>query len=137
MASFTLQPGLRNLDTGILQKGCDSSFTPHPEYASRPNGSCRSQQMFTEYCHSPYMAGKGVPSNLILVDDALRPQSTKRFGKVTVKPIERNLFPLQNNLCLGTPQVSMHNPSSTRAQLQNELFQKRYPSTQCAFRSFQ
>ena len=128
MASFTLQPGLRNLDTGILQKGCDSSFTPYPEHDSRPNWSCRPNQLYTEFCHSPYMAGKGVPANLILIDDALRPQSTKRFNKIVVEPIQRNLFPMQT-FCLGTPQVSGFNPISSRAQLQNELFQKRYPST--------
>jgi hypothetical protein len=127
MASFTLQPGLRNLDTGILQPGCDTSFTPYPQYDSRPNWSCRPQ--FSEFCHSPYMAGKGVPAHLILVDDALRPQSTKRFGKVPVNTFERNFFPLQNNLCLGTPQVSTRDPASTRAQLQNSLFHKRYPGT--------
>ena len=125
-STFTLQPGLTRLAPSVLQPGCDNTFAPYPIYDSRPNYSSR--PVFAEFGHAPYMAGKGVPAELILVDDALRPQSTKRFGKVQVEPFARNLFPLQNNLCLGTPQVSQRDPSSTRAQLQNTLFHKRYPT---------
>jgi hypothetical protein len=125
MASFTLQPGLTRL-ANISQPGCDNSFTPYPTHDSRPNWSSRPQ--FSEFCHSPYMAGKGVPGHLILEEDAMRPQSTKRFGKVLVNTYERNFFPLQDNLCLGQPQTARYNPVDTRAQLQNGLFQKRYPN---------
>jgi len=78
------------------------------------------------YGTAPYMAGKGAPGNLIMVDDELRPQSTKRFGKVLVEPYARSLFPLGDTHCLGPPRVMSREPASTRAQVQNGLFQKRY-----------
>jgi hypothetical protein len=60
------------------------------------------------------------------IDDELRPQTTKRFGKVLIEPYRRSLFPLNNMHCLGPQRVMTMDPASTRAQTQNGMFQKRY-----------
>ena len=78
------------------------------------------------YGTSPYMAGKGSPAQNIDVSDELRPQSTTRFGKVIVPTYERNLFPLSNMECKVPLRTLSYEPESTRAELQNGLFQQRY-----------
>ena len=72
------------------------------------------------------MAGKGAPARFIETSDQLRPQSTSRFNKTIVQTYERNLFPLTNMECKTPLRTMRYEPSSTRAELQNGLFQKRY-----------
>ena len=126
--SYTLQPGLTQIDRKTFPLACayggdlQGAF-PYPEpsslhYAGRPSTM--------EYGTAPYMAGKGAPNHLIGLDDELRPQSTKRFGKVLIQPYARNLFPLENVSCLGPQRTMSMDPASTRAQTQNGMFQKRY-----------
>jgi hypothetical protein len=78
------------------------------------------------YGTSPYMAGKGSPAQFIDVSDQLRPQSTTRFNRVIVPTYERNLFPLANMECKVPLRTIGYEPMSTRAELQNGLFQQRY-----------
>jgi hypothetical protein len=78
------------------------------------------------YGTAPYMAGKGSPAQYIDVSDQLRPQSTTRFGRVIVPTYERNLFPLSNMECKVPLRTMSYEPTSTRAELQNGLFQQRY-----------
>ena len=78
------------------------------------------------YGTAPYMAGKGAPARYIDVSDELRPQSTTRFGKLIVPTYERNLFPLVNVECKVPLRTLSYEPMSTRAELQNGLFQQRY-----------
>ena len=79
-----------------------------------------------EYGTAPYMAGKGAPNELIMVDDELRPQSTKRFKKVLVRTYERDLFPLQDMTRIGPAPTMNFDPGSTRADMQNAMFTTRY-----------
>jgi hypothetical protein len=78
------------------------------------------------YGTAPYMAGKGSPAQHIETSDQLRPQSTSQFNKFLVKTHERNFFPLQNMECKLPLQSMSYEPSSTRADLQNGLFNQRY-----------
>ena len=58
--------------------------------------------------------------------DQLRPQSTSRFNKVLAKTYERNFHPLQNVECKLPLRTQTYEPSSTRAEMQNGMFQQRY-----------
>jgi hypothetical protein len=129
--SYTLQPGLTQIDRKAFPQDCayGGDFLgafPHPQPGSQSSlgYSCRPSTM--EYGTAPYMAGKGAPGHLIDLDDQLRPQSTKRFGKVLIEPFARNFFPLQDTHCLGPQRTMPVDPASTRAQVQNGMFQKRY-----------
>lgn len=127
--SYTLQAGLTQIDRQAFPKACayggdlQGAF-PYPEPSSLHYSCGRPSTM--EYGTAPYMAGKGAPNHLIGVDDELRPQSTKRFGKVLIEPYARNLFPLENVKCLGPQRTIKVDPASTRAQVHNGMFQKRY-----------
>lgn len=129
--SYTLQPGLTQINREAFPKDCAyggvySGAFPYPQPSSQSSlgYSCRPSTM--EYGTAPYMAGKGAPGHLIGIDDELRPQSTKRFGKVLVEPYARKIFPLQDFHCLGPQRTMSFEPASTRAQVQNGMFQKRY-----------
>ena len=126
--AYTLQPGLTQIDRKAFPKDCafggDLQGAFPPPQPSALNYCCRPSTM--EYGTAPYMAGKGAPGHLISVDDELRPQSTKRFGKVLIEPFARNFFPLADVHCLGPQRTMGVDPASTRAQTQNGLFQKRY-----------
>jgi len=78
------------------------------------------------YGTAPYMAGKGSPAQYIDTSDQLRPQSTSQFNKFLVKTHERNFFPLQNMECKVPLKSMSYEPTSTRADLQNGLFNQRY-----------
>jgi hypothetical protein len=127
--SYTLQPGLTQIDRRAFPKDCafagdlQGAF-PYPEPSSLHYACGRPSTM--EYGTAPYMAGKGAPGPLIGIDDELRPQTTKRFGKVLIEPYRRSLFPLSDMHCLGPQRVMTMDPASTRAQTQNGMFQKRY-----------
>ena len=123
--AYQLQPGLSIVEnTGALTgvKATDEVFVyPQPSHlnsGSRPNTML--------YGTAPYMAGKGAPAKFIDTSDELRPQSTSRFNKHIIQTYERNLFPLSNMECKVPLRTIKYEPASTRADLQNGLFQKRY-----------
>ena len=123
--AYQLQPGLSIIENkGAVPpvKATDEVFVyPQPSqlnYESRPNTML--------YGTAPYMAGKGAPAKYIDTSDELRPQSTSRFNKHIVQTYERNLFPLSNMECKVPLRTIKYEPASTRADLQNGLFQKRY-----------
>jgi hypothetical protein len=124
--AYQLQPGLAIVqNTGALPsvRATEEIFV-YPQPSSLNCGSCRPNTML--YGTSPYMAGKGSPAQFIDVSDQLRPQSTTRFNRVIVPTYERNLFPLANMECKVPLRTIGYEPMSTRAELQNGLFQQRY-----------
>lgn len=123
--AYQLQPGLLivdNKDALPPVRATDEVFVypqpSHLNYGSRPNTML--------YGTAPYMAGKGAPAQYIDASDQLRPQSTTRFNKTIVQTYERNLFPLNNMECKVPLRTMKYEPASTRADVQNGLFQKRY-----------
>ena len=124
--AYQLQPGLAIVqNTGALPSvRANEEVFVYPQPSSINCGSCRPNTML--YGTAPYMAGKGSPAQYIDVSDQLRPQSTTRFGKVIVPTYERNLFPLTNMECKVPLRTMSYEPTSTRAELQNGLFQQRY-----------
>ena len=123
--AYQLQPGLSIVEnTGALPgvKATDEVFVyPQPSqlnYGSRPNTML--------YGTAPYMAGKGAPAKFIDTSDELRPQSTSRFNKHILKPYERKIFPLSSIACKVPLLTLKSEPDSSRVDLQNGLFQKRY-----------
>ena len=123
--AYQLQPGLSIVDNkGALPsvRATDEVFV-YPQPSHLNNGS-RPNTML--YGTAPYMAGKGAPAKYIDTSDELRPQSTSRFNKTIVQTYERNLFPLVNTECKVPLRSMKYEPASTRADLQNGLFQKRY-----------
>ena len=124
--AYQLQPGLAIVqNTGALPsvRATEEIFV-YPQPSSLNCGSCRPNTML--YGTSPYMAGKGSPAQFIDVSDQLRPHSTTRFNRVIVPTYERNLFPLANMECKVPLRTIGYEPMSTRAELQNGLFQQRY-----------
>jgi hypothetical protein len=122
--AYQLQPGLSIVqNSGALPavKATDEIFV-YPQPGSLNCGSCRPNTML--YGTAPYMAGKGSPAQYIETSD--QPQSTSRFNKHIVQTYERNLFPLSNMECKVPLRTMSYEPSSTRADVQNGLFQKRY-----------
>ena len=104
-------------------KATDEVFV-YPQPSTLNCGGCRPNTML--YGTAPYMAGKGSPAQHIDTSDELRPQSTSRFNKTIVPTYERRLFPLSNMECKVPLRTMSYEPSSTRAELQNGLFQQRY-----------
>jgi hypothetical protein len=124
--AYQLQPGLSIVqNTGAIApvKATDEIFV-YPQPSSLNCGDCRPNTML--YGTAPYMAGKGAPANFIDTSDQLRPQTTSRFNKVIVPTYERNLFPLSNMECKTPLRTMTYEPSSTRAEIQNDLFDQRY-----------
>ena len=122
--AYQLQPGLsivQNKEALPPVKATDEVFVyPQPStlnYGGRPNTML--------YGTAPYMAGKGSPAQFIDTSDELRPQSTSRFNKVLAKTYERNFHPLQNVECKLPLRTQSYEPMSTRAEMQNGLFQQR------------
>lgn len=124
--AYQLQPGLSIVqNAGALPgvKATEEIFV-YPQPSTLNCGGCRPNTML--YGTSPYKAGKGSPAQYIETSDQLRPQSTSRFNKNLVHTYERNLFPLNNMACKVPLRTMRYEPASTRAELQNGLFQKRY-----------
>src|SRR5210317_1188612 len=124
--AYQLQPGLfivQNKGAIAPVKATDEIFV-YPQPSDLNCGGCRPNTML--YGTAPYKAGKGSPAQYIETSDQLRPQSTTRFNKTIVPTYERNLFPLTNMECKVPLRTMKYEPSSTRADLQNGLFQKRY-----------
>ena len=124
--AYQLQPGLTNIDRKTLPPECAyDGITIYPQPSNLNYYSqCRPSTM--EYGTAPYMAGKGAPNHLIMLDDALRPQSTMRFNKVLVRTYERDFFPLQDMSRIGPAPTMRFEPESTRAITQNAMFTARY-----------
>ena len=126
--SYSLQPGLKQLNVPArpLVSATEDVFVyPQPSSLNYADGG-RPNTML--YGTAPYMAGNGAPNHLIMVDDELRPQSTSQFKKIYTNTVEKNSFPWQNMDCSGgAPLRTMtFDPQSTRGQIQNALFMKRY-----------
>lgn len=125
--AYMLQPDLARLEQPALPESCATDFVlTYPE-ASSHNYCCRPNTMI--YGTAPYMAGKGAPSDLVVLEDEMRPQTTKQFNKTYVETYEKNVHPLQNMKCSLPMRVWDSNPGSTRAEVQNCLFQQRYLSS--------
>lgn len=125
--AYQLQPGLSIVENkGALppKKATDEIFIyPQP---STLNYHDHGRPNTVLYGTAPYKAGKGSPAQYIETSDQLRPQSTTDFNKHIVQTYERNLFPLTNMECKVPLKTMRYEPSSTRAEAQNELFQQRY-----------
>ena len=122
--AYQLNPNIPRIENPAVPGVCANDFVFVYPQATNLNYCCRPNTML--YGTAPYMAGKGAPSNLIEVSDELRPQSTDRFSKLLVKTYERELFPLQNMKCSVPLRTISYEPASTRAELQNGLFTRRY-----------
>ena len=123
--AYQLQPGLKIVNDKAVPTVCaDEEVFVYPQPSTLNYGSSRPNTML--YGTAPYMAGKGSPAEYIESSDALRPQSTSRFNKVLARTYEQNLHPLQNVACKVPLRTRSYEPSSTRAELQNGLFQQRY-----------
>jgi len=124
--AYQLQPGLSRVQNkgAIPPVNATDEVFVYPQPSSINCGSCRPNTML--YGTAPYMAGKGSPAQYIDTSDQLRPQSTSRFNKNIVQTYERNLFPLSNMECKLPLRTMRYEPSSTRAEVQNVLFQQRY-----------
>jgi hypothetical protein len=124
--AYQLQPGLSIVqNTGAIApvKATDEVFVyPQPSTLNGDGG--RPNTML--YGTAPYRAGKGSPAQYINTSDQLRPQSTSRFNKNVVQTYERRLFPLTNMECKVPLRTMSYEPSSTRVDVQNGLFQQRY-----------
>ena len=123
--AYQLQPGIKLVNDNAVPTVCaNEEVFVYPQPSTLNYGSSRPNTML--YGTAPYMAGKGSPAEYIETSDALRPQSTSRFNKVLARTYEQNLHPLQNVSCKVPLRTRSYEPSSTRAELQNGLFQQRY-----------
>lgn len=123
--AYQLQPGMKVVQDHAVPTVCATEEVfVYPQPSTLNYGSGRPNTML--YGTSPYMAGKGSPAQFIDTSDELRPQSTSRFNKVLAKTYERNFHPLQNVECKLPLITQTYEPSSTRAEMQNGLFQQRY-----------
>ena len=123
--AYQLQPGMKMVQDHAVPAVCATEEVfVYPQPSTLNYGSGRPKTML--YGTAPYMAGKGSPAQYIDTSDQLRPQSTSRFNKVLAKTYERNFHPLQNVECKLPLRTQSYEPSSTRAEMQNGLFQQRY-----------
>jgi hypothetical protein len=123
--AYQLQPGMKMVQDHAVPAVCATEEVfVYPQPSTLNYGSGRPNTML--YGTSPYMAGKGSPAEFIDTSDQLRPQSTSRFNKVLAKTYERNFHPLQNVECKLPLRTRTYEPSSTRAEMQNGMFQQRY-----------
>ena len=123
--AYQLQPGLKIVEDKAVPKVCATEEVfVYPQPSTLNYGSSRPNTML--YGTAPFMAGKGSPAQFIETSDALRPQSTSQFNKILAKTYEQNFHPLQNVECKVPLRTRTYEPSSTRADVQNGLFQQRY-----------
>ena len=123
--AYQLQPGMKVVQDHAVPAVCATEEVfVYPQPSTLNCGGCRPNTML--YGTAPYMAGKGSPAQYIDTSDQLRPQSTSRFNKTIVQTYERKLFPLTNTECKVPLRTMRYEPASTRAEVQNGLFQKRY-----------
>jgi len=123
--AYLLQPGLQQIEScKVLPPNCANDVVMAPPEPSSLNYCCRPNTMI--WGTAPYKAGKGSPNDLVLVSDELRPQSTTQFGKIYVNNSSGNYFPIQDMRCSQPLRTLKIDPASTRSQVQNGLFKKRY-----------
>tara|TARA_B100000073_G_scaffold86200_2_gene66948 strand:- start:4738 stop:5124 length:387 start_codon:yes stop_codon:yes gene_type:complete len=123
--AYQLQPGLSLVENPAVptNSATDDVFVyPQPSSVSmgaRPNTML--------YGTAPAKFGKGAPAQYVDTSDRLRPQSTSTHNKQPIKTWERGIFPVQDKGVVLPPQSAAYSgPASTRADLQNGLFDKRY-----------
>lgn len=125
--AYQLQPGMNLVETPTRPPICATEEVfVYPQPSTLNYSSGRPNTML--YGTSPYMAGKGSPAQYIETSDQLRPQSTSQFNKILAKTYEQNLFPLQDMKCKLPLRAMSYEPESTRADTQNHMFMKRYPT---------
>ena len=123
--AYQLQPGIKLVTDNAVPTVCaNEEVFIYPQPSTLNYVSSRPNTML--YGTAPYMACKGSPAQYIETSDALRPQSTSRFNKVLARTYEQNLHPIQDVSCKVPLRTRSYEPSSTRAELQNGLFQQRY-----------
>lgn len=112
------------LDWETLPKECATSNFVAPPTLSNLNYAGSGKASTPIYGTSPYMAGKGAPGHVIMVDDMLRPQSSSYFKKgYTGRPHD---FPTNNMDCSVPLRTRPSDPVSSRANVQNDMFSRRY-----------
>lgn len=122
--AYQLKPELSRIENPAIAPvaATDEVFVyPQPSnlnYFGRPNTML--------YGTAPYMAGKGAPNHLVMVDDELRPQSTTQFKKIFVNTVQAQTFPWQKMDCSVPLRTVTCDPQSTRSEVQNVLFTQRY-----------
>jgi len=125
--AYQLQPGMNLVENPARPPVCaNEEVFVYPQPSTLNYSSGRPNTML--YGTAPYMAGKGSPAQYIETSDQLRPQSTSQFNKILAKTYERGLFPLQGMKCKLPLRTMTHEPESTRADTQNQMFTTRYPS---------
>lgn len=124
MSYYQLQPGLKMVRDKAIPPVCATEIVIGPPVPSNLNYYCRPNTML--YGTAPYMAGKGAPDHLIEVSDELRPQATTRFDRVYADNSKGEYFPILDMKCSQPLRTMDFEPSSTRANVQNGLFTKRY-----------
>jgi hypothetical protein len=122
--AYQLQPNLIQVENPAVPPVCATETIVAPPQPTSLNYCCRPNTML--YGTAPFMAGKGAPNELIMVDDELRPQATTRFDRVYVDNTSRDYFPIQDMRCSVPLRSMSYDPASTRSQVQNGLFTKRY-----------
>jgi hypothetical protein len=124
--AYQLQPGLNLVENPAHPPKCATEEVfSYPQPSTLNYASSRPNTML--YGTAPFKAGKGAPAQYIETSDELRPQSTSRFNKIVARTYEQNLFPLQNVTCKLPLKSMRYEPSSTRAETQNQMFDMRYP----------
>lgn len=122
--TYSLQPDLQRVqNVARPEASATENVFVYPQ-ATNLNYCCRPNTMV--YGTAPYMAGKGAPNELVMVADELRPQSTTQFGKVFVDTVNKRTFPWNNMECSTPLRTQGIDPASTRAELQNGMFSRRY-----------
>lgn len=122
--AYQLQPNLIQVQNPAVPPVCATETVVAPPQPSSLNYCCRPNTML--YGTAPFMAGKGAPNELIMIDDELRPQATTRFDRVYVNNSRGGYFPIQDMKCSVPLRTISYDPASTRSQVQNGLFSKRY-----------
>ena len=122
--AYQLQPNLIQVENPAVPPVCATETVVAPPQPSSLNYCCRPNTML--YGTAPFMGGKGAPNELIMIDDELRPQATTRFDRVYVDNTRRDYFPIQDMRCSVPLRSMSYDPASTRSQVQNGLFTKRY-----------
>jgi len=127
--AYQLQPGLKVLENaGKPAEAPTDNFFSYPQNSNdQTRFGSRPQTML--YGTAPARFGKGAPARFIDTSDELRPQSTSRFNRVVAMPVEQRLHPMQDEKLMQQRmplRVQETEPTSSRADVQNELFVQRY-----------
>jgi hypothetical protein len=122
--AYQLQPNLEQLNVPAVPPNCATDYFFDYPKPSTQNYCCRPNTML--YGTAPYKAGKGAPADLVMLEDELRPQATTRFDRVYVNNTRGDYFPIMDMNCSVPLRTPSFDPMSTRAEVQNGLFVKRY-----------